>query len=66
MNTPDHPARKMDLELLSVANGWQRRFSCPWCGAVKIGSVGKTLAIRGAWYCNGRSIKNKPQPWEAA
>lgn len=28
---------------------------------VKIGTTGKTLAVKGVWYCNGLTLKNKPQ-----
>lgn len=62
----EHPATKMSVELRSVEvpiDGWQRCFQCQICGKVKIGCTGKTLTIRGVWYCNGLSVKNKAQEW---
>lgn len=57
----NHPARKMLIDLASVPDGWQRVFHCEVCGRHKAGYVGKGLTIRGAFWCDGKSVKSKPQ-----
>lgn len=57
----EHPASKMLIDLVSVGGGWMRVFNCSICGKRKLGHVGKTLTIKGVWYCNGLSVKNKSQ-----
>lgn len=62
MSKTNHPSVKMTVDLVSVEtpiNGWLRRFQCPICGKVKHGFSGKGLTVRGQWFCNGSSVKNK-------
>lgn len=57
-----HPPRKMLLDLVSVEGGWQRVHWCEVCGRRMGGHVGAGTTVKGVKWCNGVSVKGKPQP----